>query len=219
MWRLFWSGVALSKVFQCHDYKLHMYLKLEVDNVKWSFFCATVCSFFVSEKFIFVFNCLSGFNSSTRTWPVHLSSLLYMALPLDGNLFHSVCYNIVQILYCCFLSLLHTVLQQDPGCWRSRVCAMPCCSIFLCIRTFFFQPQLRTRWPPPSPPPHPLLLLFLLFHTLRWTIFFPPLTEIVIEFYDLSFTYCSNWNHCNTYQETIWTISHSCQSLNHVVKP
>ncbi len=109
-------------------------------------------------------------------------------------------------------SLLYTVFQQDPGYWRSRVCVMPCCSIFSSIRGFSFQPQPRTRWPPRSSPPHPLLPLSLLCHTLRWTMFFfCPLTEIVtslIEFHVLSFStfqihqYYSKWCYHSTYQQT-----------------
>lgn len=103
--------------------------------------------------------------------------------PLDCAPFHSVCSDTEQRtilntqsvehvkVCCCFLSPHYAVFQWDPGCWRSRVCVTPCCSILSYILKFSFRCQPRSQWPPRLPPPHPLLRLFLLFHTLRWTIF------------------------------------------------
>lgn len=119
-----------------------------------------------SDKFISVHCCMSLF---TR-WS---SFLLCLLQHLTETILKPHYEEHVKL--CCY----YAVFQQDPGCWRSRVCAMPCCSIFSGIRGFSFQSQQSTQWPLRSPPPPLLLLLCLLFHTLRWTMFFLPFHRIV----------------------------------------
>lgn len=91
-----------------------MYLKLEADNVRVKL-SRPCLLFFLSEKFIFLF------DSSTRAWPVHLGSLLYMPStrwdPFPLWLLHCTHWTLYK--YCIVVSSLFFVQRcsrtQDAG--------------------------------------------------------------------------------------------------------